>query len=247
MSTLTLALLAVLSPVAQDEKKNDGDPLRGDAAQALRLTAKAGAVQVAGRLKTEVREDQTEEEPTECEVSGAAGGSPFAAALKARGDHTAAEIFYKGGKLAGRTLWRSVPLDLGKSPSELLSLVNLERLAVYAEKATKTEAGAGGTVGTAECRSIRLELPPDTVRGHSEDNDATEEDEKGLSSVEAELWIEKASGRAVRIEAKVHRLYKDDPKPGSTTKSVSSYALTFEKAGEAKVSIPKEIERLLKD
>lgn len=247
MNHIALAVLACLTAGAQDEKKDAAAALRGEASQALRLTAKAGNFEVSGRLKTEVREDQTEEEPTDCEVKGAVEASPFAASLSASSDHNRVEIFFKGGKLAGRSHWRSVPLDLGKCPSELLSLVNVERLAVFAEKAGKAEAGPDGTLGGAECKTIKLELPADTIRGHSEDNDATEEDERGLAGVEAQIWIEKSSGRVVRLESKVRRVYKDEPKPGDSSKSVSAYALSFEKPGQARVTLPKEIERLLKE
>jgi hypothetical protein len=147
----------------------------------------------------------------------------------------------------GRLVWRAVPVDLGKSPSELLSLVNLDRLALYAEKATLVQAGPEEKIGDRECRRIRLRLPADTIRGHSQDNDAQEEDEKGLDRVEAELLIDKTRGLLLRLEAKVRRVYKDGDPPSTPNAATSSYRLDFQKMGEAKVRIPKEIEREFED
>jgi hypothetical protein len=243
MRGATLGFLVLWGAFGQDEKKEVDPVLRGDVVRALKQAAQTGSYEVSGELKTEVRDNQTDEEPTLGRVTGQVIASPFQAALRVKADQGTHELYYKEGKLVGRLVWRAVPVDLGKSPSELLSLVNLDRLALYAEKATLAQAGTDEKIGDRECRRIRLRLPGDTIRGHSQDNDAQEEDEKGLDRVEAELFLDKARGNLVRLQANVRRVYKDGEDPLTPNTATSSYQLDFQKMGEAKVRIPKEIER----
>src|SRR5207248_1433674 len=108
-----IALLFNLSLHAQEQNKDDLKRLAGDAAQALRQTAKPGSFEFTGVLKTEVNPDEADSEPTECKVSGAVG-SPFHAAFKVKTDTSTHDVVFKNAKMAGRLTWKGHPLDLGK-------------------------------------------------------------------------------------------------------------------------------------
>jgi hypothetical protein len=241
-----IALAFALTLHAQDEKKDDLKRLAEDAAQALRQTAKPGSFEFAGILKTEVNPEENDAEPTECKLSGAAG-TPFHSAFKAKTDSATHDIVFKGGKMAGRLTWKGHPLDLGKAPGEVLSLINLERLAIYVEKATAAKALPDAKPGGEDCRVLELVLPKETMRSHHEDAEAAEEEEKSVENVEIRLHVRKSDGLVVKLEATVHRLYKDEDNPDDTSKGRSEYALTLKEFGTAKVKIPAGLEKLIKD
>jgi hypothetical protein len=246
MNLTTLALLFAFAPWAQDEGKADLKRLAGEAARALRQTAKPGTFGFAGTFRTEVNPDEADAEPTECTVSGAAG-SPFCAALTAKGEASTHDIVFKNGKMVGRLTWKGHPLDLGKAPGELFSLVNLERLAIYAEKATAAKTLPDSKPGGEDCQVLEIVLPRETMRSHNEDAEAAEEEEKSVEKVELRAHVRKSDGLVVRLEATVHRLYKDEDHPADTSKGRSEYALTLKEFGSAKVKIPPGFEKLIKD
>jgi hypothetical protein len=246
MKQAWIALLLPLSLHAQDAGKDDLKKLAGDAAHALKLTAKPGSFEFFGILKTEVNPDEADAEPTECKVSGAVA-SPFHSAFKVKTDTSTHDLVFKGGKLAGRLTWKGHPLDLGKSPSEVLSLVNFERLAVYAEKATAAKAYVDAKVSGADCRVMELDLPKQTFRSTSEDAETAEEEEKSVEKVEIKFHVRKSDGFVVKLEATVHRLYKDEDNPDDSSKGRSSYAFTLKEFGAAKVTIPSGLEKLVED
>jgi len=246
MTLAAMVLVSLLSPGAQEEKKDDVKRISGDAAQALRQTAKPGTFGFTGTLKTEVNPDEADAEALECTVSGAAG-SPFHAALTAKSEDSIHDIVFKNGRMVGRLTWKGHPLDLGKAPGELFSLVNLERLAIYAEKATAGKTLPDSKPGGEDCRVLELVLPKETMRSHNEDAEASEEEEKSVEKVEIKMHLRKSDGLVVRLEAAVHRLYKDEDHPADTSKGRSEYTLTLRDFGTAKVKVPTGLERLLKD
>src|SRR5207237_9897329 len=123
------------------------------------------------------------------------------------------ELVFKGTKLAGRLTWKGHPLDLGKSPAEVLSLLNFERLAIFTEKATSAKAAPDAKIAGADCRVLDLVLPKQTMRSYSEDAETAEEEEKSVDKVELKVHVRKSDGVVVRIESTVHRLYKDEDNP----------------------------------
>jgi hypothetical protein len=238
MRMFFVALLLSLPLAAQEDLKKSS----GDAVEALRKTAKSGSFEFAGILKTEVNPDEADAEATECKVLGAVA-SPFHSVFKVKTDSSTHEIAFKGGKLAGKLIWKGQPLDLGKAPSEVLSLVNLERLAVYAEKATAAKSLAD----VKDCRVLEIVLPKQTIRSCQEDAEQQEEEEKSVEKVELKVHVRKSDGLVVKLEATVHRLYKDEDNPDNSSKGRSEYAFTLKEFGAAKVTIPAGLEKLVEE
>jgi hypothetical protein len=231
---------------AQDTKTGDLQRLAGDAARALQKTAKPGSLEFSGTFKTEVNPEEKDAEPTECTVTGAAG-TPFSSVFKVKAEGSTHEIAFKQGSMAGRLTWKGHPVDLGKSPGEILSLVYLERLAIYAEKATAAKELPEAKAGGADCRLLELSLPKETMRSYSEDTETADEEEKSVAGVDLTIYVRKSDSLVVRLEATVDRLYKDEDNPANSSKGRSSYDLTLKEFGAAKVSIPAALEKLLKD
>jgi hypothetical protein len=240
------ALLVAVPWSAQEKTQDDLKRLAGDAARALQKSAKPGSFEFTGSLKTEVNPDDKDAEPTECKVTGAVG-SPFTSAFKVKSDASTHDIVFKRGTMAGRLTWKGHPVDLGKSPGEVLSLVHLERLAIYAEKALAAKELPEAKSGGADCRVLELGLPKETMRSYSEDAETAEEEEKSVEAVEVTLYIRKSDSLVVKIDATVSRLYKDEEHPNDTSKGRSSCVLTLKEFGAAKVTIPPGLEKLLED
>ena len=236
----------VLFAQAQEEKKDDPKRVMVDAAQALRQTSKGNSFTFVGTLKTEANPDDADSEATKCKVSGGIG-SPFYAVFKVKSETSSHEIVFKGGKLAGRLTWKGHPLELGNAPSEILSLVNFARLAIYVDSATSAKSLRDERIGDGDCRVFELVLPKETIRSQNEDAEAAEEEQKSVQGVDLRLCVQKSDGLVVKLEATVRRLYKDDDHPDDATKGVSSYSLTLKEIGTAKVAIPPGLEKMFKD
>jgi hypothetical protein len=246
MRALLVGLLLALRVPAQEEKKDDVQRLAGDVAAALQKTAQRGSFSLSGNLKTEVNPDDADEEPTLCAISGSvAPGSR--AVLEVRSDSSTHELVLKAGKLAGRETWKGHPLDLLNAPSELLSLLDFERLAITAKEAASAKALADEKVAAEDCAVTELLLPKGAIRSYHNDAEAAEEEEKSVRDVLLKLLVRKADGLVVRMEVSVRRLYKDDRHPNDSTKGLSSFTLSLRDFGKADVAVPRGLEKLLKD
>ena len=242
MGTMLATLALSLCLQAQDDPK----PPTGDIVAALQKTAKRGAFAFSGKLKTEVDPDDADEETVVCSVSG--GVLPGAlAVVEIKGDGSVHELALKGGKRAGRETWKGHSLDLLNAPSELLSLLDLERLAVYVKEATAGKALPDEKVGGEDCSAYELLLPKGSIRSYHDDAETAAEEEKSVRNLNLRLRVRKSDGMVVSLEAVVRRLYKDDDKPGAGTKGLSSYSLSLKDFGAAEPAIPPGLEKLLKE
>ena len=246
MTPLECLLVLALALRAQDLAKDDPKALAAEAARSLKLAAKPGSLQFQGTLKTEVNPDEADSEATECRVSGTVG-TPLVAVMTLRSEVSTHEIVYKAGKMAGRLTWKGHPLDVGKAPGELLSLVNLERLAIFAEKSAEAKALGETKVGGEDCRAIEIVPPKEAIRSHSDDAEAAQEEDKSVEKLELKLHLRKSDGFPLKLEAVVHRIYKDEDNPNDVTKGRSQYSLSFKEAPAGGVKIPPALEKLLKD
>jgi hypothetical protein len=246
MGLLPVALLLGVCVQAQDGKPNDPKPAAAELAAALKKTAAKGPFAFTGRLTTEVNPDDADEEATTCAVSGSAapGG---ATVVQVQGDSSVHELLRKGNKVAGRETWKGHPLDLINGPSELLSFLDLDRLAVYVKDASSVKALPDEKSGAEDVAVYELAVPKGTVRSFHDESEAAEEEEKSLRSVTLRLRVRKSDGLVEKIEAAVRRVYKDDDKPGDGTKGLSTYSLRLKDFGTAEVVIPPGLEKLLKD
>lgn len=239
---LLLALVAGLSVQAQD-------PAPGPSAEvvsALQKTARKGTFGFAGTLRTEVDPDNADEEATVCTVSGAVTpGSVSAAEIK--GDHSVHELVVRRNRMAGRETWKGHPLDLANAPGELMSLLDLDRLALAVKDATSVKSLPDEKSGAEEYRVYELALPKSAIRSYHDDAETAEEEEKSVRGVTLGLRLRKADGLVASIDAAVRRLYKEDDKPGDGTKALSVYSLRLKDFGTAQVSVPPALEKLLKD
>lgn len=228
--TILFALAMALCPEAQDD-------VRPAAAEALQKTAKKGAFAVAGQLKTEIDPDDADEEPTVCKVAGAvAPGSK--ASFKIAGDASVHELVLKDGKMAGRETWKGHSLDLINGPSELLSLLDFDRLATHVKNASAAKALPDEKVGEEDCTVVELQLPKEAIRSYNDDSDFAADEEKSLRGARLKLCIRKSDGLVAGIDANVRRLYKNEEHPRQSTRGLTSYSLTFKDFGTAEVVIP---------
>jgi len=240
---LILATLALrLCVQAQEAPK----PQTADIVAALQKTAKQGAFAFAGKVKTEVDPDDADEETVACTVSGSVNPGAIGVA-EIKGDASVHELALKGSRLAGRETWKGHPLDLLNAPSELFSLLDLGRLAGVVKDATAAKALPDEKAGGEDCSAFELLLPKEAIHSFHDSAETAEEEEKSVRNVNLRLRVRKSDGLVVSLEAVVRRLYKDDNKPGSGTKGLSSYSLTLKDFGAAEPAIPPGLEKLLKD
>lgn len=237
--TAWIALTLGLCLQAQDTPKDD---VRPAVAEAFLKTAKKGNFAVAGQLKTEVDPDDADEEPTVCKVAGAvAPGSR--AAFKITGDGSVHELVLKDGKMAGRETWKGHSLDLVNGPSELLSLLDFERLAGHVKTAGGAKALADEKVGEEDCAAYELQLPKEAIRSYNDDADFAADEEKSVRGARLKLCVRKSDGLVVSLEAGVRRLYKNEQHPRLSTRGLTFYALTFQDFGTAEVVVPPGLEK----
>ncbi len=246
MGLLFAALLLGACAPAQDGKPDDSKPAAAELAAALKKTAAKGPFAFLGKLTTEVNPDDADEEATACAVSGAAapGGATI---VQVQGDSSVHELLRKGNKVAGRETWKGHPLDLINGPSELLSLVDLDRLAIYVKDASSVKALPDEKSGAEDVAAYELVVSKGVVRSFHDEAEAAEEEEKSLRGVTLRLRVRKSDGLVEKIEAAVRRLYKDDDKAGDGTKGLSTYSLRLKDFGTAEVAIPPGLEKLLKE
>lgn len=246
MRQTLIGLLLALAVQAQEEKKEDPKALAESVAAALQKTAKRGNFALEGTLRTEVDPDDADEEATTCAVSGrVAPGTRTVLVIAA--DSSTHEIVLKAGKMVGRETWKGHPLDLVNAPSELLSLLDFDRLAIYVRDAASAKALPEEKLGTEICRVVDLALPKGTIRSYHDDAEAAEEEEKSVREVRLKLWVLQSERLAVKMEASVRRLHKDDAHPNDSTKGISSFTLEFKEIGSADVAIPPGFEKVLKE
>jgi hypothetical protein len=242
MGALTLAIALTLLGQAQDDPK----PQAADLAAALQKTARKGPFAFSGTLKTEVNPDDADEEATVCAVSGAVSPGAFAVA-QIKGDASVHELLLKGGKMAGRETWKGHPLDLINAPSELMSLLDFDRLAIYVKDAGSVKALPDEKDGAEELRVCELALSKGTIRSYHDEAEAAEEEEKSVRGVTLKLRLRKSDGLVAGIDAAVRRLYKDDDKPTEGTKGLSAFSLRLKEHGTAEVAVPSGLDKLLRD
>jgi hypothetical protein len=237
--TALIALMLGLCAQAQDDKKDDG---RLVASEALQKTAKKGSFSVAGELKTEIDPDDADEEPYLCKVAGAvAPGSR--ASFKITGDASVHELVLKDGKMAGRETWKGHSLDLVNGPSELLSLLDFDRLAVHVKNAGSAKALPDEKVGDEECAAIELQLPKESIRSFHDDPDAATDEERSLRGARLKLCVRKSDGLVASLEANVRRLYKNEQHPRQSTRGLSSFSLAFKDFGTAEIVPPPGLDK----
>jgi len=242
MGPITAILLLSLCVQAQDDPK----PAIADIVSALQKTAKRGAFTFSGQLKTEVNPDDADEETVVCAVSGGVLPGTLAVA-EVKGDSSVHEIALKRGRIAGRETWKGHTLDLVNGPSELFSLLDLDRLAVYVKDASAAKALPDEKIGGEDCSAYELLLPKGTVRSYHDDAETAQEEEKSLRNVNLRVRVRKSDGLVVSLDAVVRRLYKEDDKPAGGTKGMSSFTLNLKDFGTAEVTIPSGLEKHLKD
>src|SRR5947208_3299885 len=109
MRNILLALVVPLALQAQEEKKGDPSAAKEAAQKALRATLAKGPFAFSGRAVAEADADDTESEPDAFKISGMAS-SPFQASLKMRSGKCTQEVYEKGGKAAGRSIWHGKPV-----------------------------------------------------------------------------------------------------------------------------------------
>ncbi|HEV3027645.1 MAG TPA: hypothetical protein VG457_08745, partial [Planctomycetota bacterium] len=182
MRQALIGLLLALGVQAQEGKKDDSQAPAGEVAAALQKTVKRGRFAFAGKLKTEVNPEDADEEATTCSMSGCV--SPGSrAVLEIRADFSTHEIVLNAGKMAGRETWKGHPLDLVNAPSELLSLLDFERLAVFVKDATSVKALPEEKIGSEDCGVTELVLPKGTIRSYHNDPETADEEEKSVKDV----------------------------------------------------------------
>ncbi|HLY09236.1 MAG TPA: hypothetical protein VKW04_08050 [Planctomycetota bacterium] len=242
MGHLLLGFALGLVVQAQDDPKGPA----ADLAAALQATAKRGAFAFTGTLKTEVDPDDADDEATSCSVSGAvAPGERTVAHIK--GENSVHDLLLKRRRLAGRETWKGHPLDLMNAPSELMSLLDLERLAMSVKDAASVKALPEEKIGTEDCRVYELGLSKGAIRSYHDEAEAVEEEEKSLQGVTLTLKVQKSDGLVVTLDASVLRLYKDDKAAAGGTKGLSVFQLRLKDFGTAKVPTLPGLEALLKD
>lgn len=237
--TALIALMLGSCLQAQEAPKDD---VRPAAAEALTKTAKKGPFAVAGQLKTEIDPDDPDEEPTICKVAGAvAPGSR--AAFRITGNASVHELVLRDGKMAGRETWKGHSLDLINGPSELLSLLDLERLAAHVRNAVAAKALSDEKVGEEDCAVYELQLPKEAIRSFNDDPDFAADEEKSLRGARLKLCVRKSDGLVAQLDAGVRRLYKNEEHPRPSTRGLTFYSLTFQDFGTADVALPSGLEK----
>jgi hypothetical protein len=243
MESVLLMIISSLCVQAQD------DPAKvqsADITAALLKTAKRGSFSFTGELKTEVDPDDADEEPTVCAISGSTTSGSLAA-VEIKADDSVHELALKGGKMAGRETWKGHSVDLVNGPSELMSLLDLERLGAAVKEATGFKALPDDKVGDEDCSVSEMVLPKTAIRSYHDDADVAEEEVKSVRRVPLRIWVRKSDGMVVKFEATVRRLYKDDKQRGPGTKGMSAVTLLMKDFGTAVVAVPPSLEKLLKD
>ena len=241
-----IGLILALCLPAQEEKKADLPAPAGEVAAALQKTAMRGSFAFAGKLKTEVNPDDADEEAITCALSGCvAPGSRTVVEIRA--DFSRHEIVLHAGKLAGRETWKGHPLDLLNAPSELFSLLDFERLAIYVKDATSVKALPEEKVGPGDCGVTELVLPKGAIRSYHSDPEVAEEEEKSVKDVSLKVCVLKSEGLVVKMEASVRRLHQDDHHPNDSTKGLSTFSFSLKEFGKAEVAIPPGLEKVLKE
>jgi hypothetical protein len=246
MGTL-LAAITLSFCVQAGDKKDDPKPLAADVAAALQRTAKRGPFAVAGKLKTEINPDDADEEAVVCSVVGSVAPGERAVA-EIKGDASTHELVLRRNRMAGRETWKGHPLDLINAPGELMSLLDLDRLALHVKDASSAKALPDEKAGGEDCGVTELSLPRTTIRSYHDEADAAEEEEKSVRGVTLKVRVRKSDGLVVSLDASVQRLYKDDaPAAGAGTKGVTAYSLGLKDFGTAEVVAPPGLEKFLKD
>jgi hypothetical protein len=259
MKTMTVAAMiaACAGVFAQDEKKDDGKKQAiADAAKALRATAKAGGFDVAGESKVESdAEGMVVGDFGWGGLSGKIAGSvtfPLEAAFRLDAGKARYELWSSKGQAVERLTWKGRGAYPDRAADELLSLVNLEKLAADVEKATAAKARDGGV--------IELTLSGDAIREHVERAGSDEEGggimmEMGLtpSSVTLKLTIGK-DGLVGKLEAAVLKKFnmgegeeEGEEEEGQNFEVTVAYTLALAKHGAAKVEIPADVREQLKE
>lgn len=242
MVTSCLAFLLALG-FQETKPKEDIQAARDEAAKALTATVKSGNFSIVGRATLQT--DLDDDEPTECRVSGSVG-SPFQAALRVRSKGNAHEIYLNEGIIAGRSIWKGRPFEIGEMPNELLSLLDLPRLETAVERASSAKAPRKEKLDLVDCRVIELALPPSAIRSYLE-SEEDEEQPSTVAGVDLGVWIDDAKGIVLKLEATIRRVQMDEDNPADETKTQSTCTLTLTDHGKAKVKFPAKIKEKLEE
>jgi len=256
MLTLAAMLAACAGVLAQDEKKDDGRKQAvADAAKALRATAKSGGFDVSGESKVESDANGiVVGDMGWGGLSGKVSGSvtfPLEASFRLDAGKARYELWSSKGQAVERLTWKGRGAYPDRAADELLSLVNLEKLAADVEKATAAKARDGGV--------IELTLAGDAIREHVERAGGDEEGgmmmEMGPtpSSVTLKLTIGQ-DGLVAKIEAAVLKKWnmgegeeEGEEEEGQNFEMTVTYTLALTKHGAAKVEIPADVRGQLKE
>jgi hypothetical protein len=272
--TMRVALmLAVMAGLvwAQDEgkkeeKKADGrKEIRDAAAKALKAAAAKGSAAFEGECSTEytgeaggivVPEGGDFYGGLKGKITGAVEGS-FKASFRAKSDKVLYEAWHDK-KTVERMTWRGIGMTPGDAANDVLSLVNLEKLAEAAGKAREAKSGEA-KLGDAACKTFTLTLDGSAIGKYLDAPEMKDADGVVMSlgmktsRVELKFWVGD-NGLIRKLEAQVAKAFdmsemiepgddgdEEDEDSDGEEMMVTTYTFTFSKWGEAKVEIPEEI------
>ncbi len=251
----------------KEEKKADGrKELRDAAAKALKATAAKGSVAFEGDCSTEYTQDGgggiVVPDGGEFygglkgKITGTVEGS-FKAAFRAKSDKVLYEAWHDK-KTVERMTWRGVGMTPGDAANDVLSLVNLEKLAEAAGKAREAKAGEA-KLGDAACKTFTLTLDGSAIGKYLDAPEMKDADGVVMSigmktsRVELKLWVGD-DGLVRKLEAQVAKAFdmsemiepgddgeEEDEDSEGEEMMVTTYTFAFSKWGEAKVEVPEEI------
>jgi hypothetical protein len=252
---------------AQDEKKPDPvKAVREDAVKALKATAAKGGFTFEGEAATEVSQEMGGITVDgffgglSGKITGTAAGAT--AAFKAKNGKALYEC-WRDKKTVERMTWRGMGQTPGDAANDVLSLVNLEKLAEAAGKAKAGKSLGDAKLGEVACKMLELTLDGESIGKHIEQPEAQGGAvmSMGLKVVrlELKLWIG-ADGLVHKIEAKVPKTFEgagimpgggeeeeEDEESGEGEMMTSTYTLMLTKLGETKVELPDDIKAMLKE
>lgn len=239
---MTLTLVTALLLIQADKAA-----LAEEAAKALKATAAKGFEAAGeGSFKADKdHEDYAEWLGGDSATLTAAVQGSFEAVVTVKAKKATYEVFHKGARTVERLTWRGSPVDSSDSANDILSLLDLAKLAGAAAKAIAAKAAGDETLGEVKCRKIRVTLDGTAIGSYLE-RDPDDEADPGyrVETVEVTLWID-ADGLVRKLDGAVTKIFDDGE--GDEVKLVDTWTFTFAKFGATKVEFPPELKKALSD
>lgn len=256
-------------PKVEGKKPDALKEVREAVSKALKATAAKGGFEIEGSVENELSQENGMEfaggffGSLQGKIAGAVS-TPFAASIRVKADKALYELAHDGKKSAERLTWRGAGQTPGDAANDLLSLLDVAKLADAAGKAKEGKSHAEEKLGETACKVASLTLEGDAISKYLE----TPEAEEGMmmefglktSKVELKVWYGAEDGLVRKVRAVVTKTFdvgimpvedgeeEEEGEEGEGQEAMTAtYTLTLSKFGAAKVEIPEGMKEMMKE